>query len=43
MNEPEIVRLKNSVSLGVARFVRDMDENSFLKHVDAEYQAALFD
>jgi protein-disulfide isomerase len=39
----DLSRYAKRIGLDVARFASDMDENSFLKQVEAEYQAALFD
>jgi protein-disulfide isomerase len=39
----DLSRYAKRIGLDVARFARDMDENTFLKQVEAQYQAAVFD
>src|SRR5258708_24268840 len=43
LEDHDLLRYAKRIGLDVARFVRDMDENSFLQQFEAAYQAALFD
>ena len=43
LEDHDLSRYAKRIGLDVARFASDMAENTFLKQVEAEYQAALFD
>ena len=43
LEDNDLSRYAKRIGLDVARFARDISENSFLKKIEAEYQSALFD
>src|SRR5713101_3663449 len=43
LEDHDLSRYAKRIGLDVARFARDMAENSFLKKIELEYQTALFD
>ena len=43
LEDRDLSRYAKRIGLDVDRFARDMNENTFLKQIETEYQAAIFD